>query len=237
MARPLSLTVPASPGSRASASSGPAVPVNCLIFDFDGTLVHSEHAYAEAFSHSIRLHTGLELDRSELRGFWNVPPRDVLRRYSEPMIEEMIATFEDHYYANHHNNLACYEGIPELLQSLTDLGVLLGVVSMKPRRAGELELDITGLRPLLTSVVWGDDIPRPKPEPDGVLKAIDELGADRAATLVIGDSVADLRMGRAAGTRTAAALWGGSSRQDLLSERPDVAVESPHELLWLVGCQ
>jgi HAD superfamily hydrolase (TIGR01509 family) len=237
MARPLAPTVPASPGPRVFPSPRPAVPVNCLIFDFDGTLVHSEHAYAEAFSHSIRLHTGLELDRSELRGFWNVPPRDVLRRYSEPMIEEMIATFEDHYYANHHNHLACYEGIPEVLQNLTDLGVALGLVSLKPRRAGELELDMTGLRPLLTSVVWGDDIQRPKPEPDGVLKVIDELGADRASTLVVGDSVADLKMGRAAGTSTAAALWGGSSREELLSERPDAAVESPHELLWLVACQ
>src|ERR1051325_2843685 len=38
---------------------------NCYIFDFDGTLAHSEPAYREAFLHTIRLHTGLEVDEAE----------------------------------------------------------------------------------------------------------------------------------------------------------------------------
>jgi HAD superfamily hydrolase (TIGR01509 family) len=218
-------------GQRVSPRSRPPFPVSCFIFDFDGTLIHSEQAYAEAFSYSIRLHTGRELDRSELRGFWNVPPREVMVRYSEVLVEEMIATFEEHYYANHHNLLAPYDGIPELLQSLRSMGARIGLVSMKPRKAGERELDITGLRPLLGSVVWGDDVPRPKPEPDGVLRVIEELGADRLSTVVIGDSVFDMMMGRAAGTITAAALWGGSSREALISQQPDLALESPGELL------
>jgi len=218
-------------GERVPSQSRPPYAVNCFIFDFDGTLIHSEQAYAAAFSYSIRLHTGLELDRNELRGFWNVTPREVLVRYSEVLVEEMIATFEEHYYANHHNLLAPYDGIPELLQSLASMGARLGLVSMKPRRAGERELDITGLRPLLNSVVWGDDVPRPKPEPDGVLKVIEELGADRRSTVVIGDSAFDMMMGRAAGAITAAALWGGSSREALISQQPDLALESPSEVL------
>ena len=48
--------------------------LSCFIFDFDGTLAHSERAYREAFGHSIRLHTGLEIDDSEFRDF--VQPAD-----------------------------------------------------------------------------------------------------------------------------------------------------------------
>jgi HAD superfamily hydrolase (TIGR01509 family) len=206
---------------------------NCYIFDFDGTLAHSEPAYREAFLHTIRLHTGLEVNETEFRDFWNVTPAEVLRRYSVEMLDEMLASFEEHYYANHHHHLIPYDGIAEMLESLVNRGARIAVVSLKPRRAGEIELDITGLRPLVGLTVWGDDVERPKPEPDGVVRAMSRLGADPRATIVIGDSPADIMMGRAAGTRTAAALWGGASRDRLLAESPDLVLNSPGDLLIL----
>ena len=208
--------------------------LNCFIFDFDGTLAHSEPAYSKAFHHSVRLHTGLEISEDEFRGFWNVTPAAVLSRYGTRMLDEMIASFEEHYYANHHHYLVAYEGIVELLESITEQGSMIAVVSLKPRRAGELELDITGLRPFIRSAVWGDDVVHPKPEPDGVLKAMAELGAEPRGTLVIGDSPADIMMGRAAQTRTAAALWSGAGRDLLLAEAPDFALDSPAQLIDLL---
>jgi HAD superfamily hydrolase (TIGR01509 family) len=208
---------------------------NCYIFDFDGTLAHSEPAYREAFLHTIRLHTGLVVDEAEFRDFWNVTPAEVLRRYSVEMLDEMLVSFEEHYYANHHHHLIPYDGIAELLGSLAGRGARVAVVSLKPRRAGEVELDITGLRPLVGLSVWGDDVERPKPEPDGVLRAMGALGADPRSTLVIGDSPADIMMGRAAGTRTAAALWGGASPDRLLAESPDMVLNSPGDLLKVMA--
>jgi pyrophosphatase PpaX len=207
---------------------------NCFIFDFDGTLAHSEPAYRGAFLHSIKLHTGLDVNEEEFRDFWNVTPQEVLSRYSRERLDEMLASFEEHYYANHHHHLTPYEGIAELLRSLGDCGACIAVVSLKPRRAGEREIDFTGLRSMIDVSVWGDDVERPKPEPDGVIRAMAELGADPRSTLVIGDSPADIMMGRSAGTRTAAALWGGSSREQLFAASPDLALDAPGDLLSIV---
>ena len=209
--------------------------IDCFIFDFDGTLAYSEPAYREAFSHSIRLHTGLEVTELDFRDYWNTTPQEVLRRYSEELLEEMLVSFEEHYYANHHHYLIAYEGIAEVLDRLQVCGARTAIVSLKPRRAGERELDITGLRSLIGSRVWGDDVRRPKPEPDGVLRALSEMEADPHQTLVIGDSPADIMMGRSAGTLTAAALWGGSSRDRLLAEAPDFALSSPADLIRVVS--
>jgi HAD superfamily hydrolase (TIGR01509 family) len=150
------------------------------------------------------------------------------------MLDEMLASFEEHYYANHHHHLTPYEGIAELLGSLSDRGASIAIVSLKPRRAGECEIDFTGLRSMIDVSVWGDDVERPKPEPDGVIRAMAELGADPRSTLVIGDSPADIMMGRAAGTRTAAALWGGSNRELLFAASPDLALDAPGDLLGLL---
>ncbi|HYP27037.1 MAG TPA: HAD-IA family hydrolase [Blastocatellia bacterium] len=209
--------------------------LDCFIFDFDGTLAHSERAYREAFGHSIRLHTGLEIDDSEFRDFWNMTPQEVLRRYSEEMLEEMLVSFEEFYYANHHHHLIAYDGIFELLEHLNERRARTAIVSLKPRRAGEIELDITGLRPLFHSAVWGDDVPHPKPAPDGVLRAMSDLGADPRNTLVIGDSPADILMGHRAGTYTAAAMWGGASRERLMAESPHLALDLPVDLVKVLA--
>lgn len=209
--------------------------LDCFIFDFDGTLAHSERAYREAFGHSIRLHTGLEIDDSEFRDFWNMTPQEVLRRYSEEMLEEMLVSFEEFYYANHHHHLIAYDGIFDLLEHLSRRGARAGIVSLKPRRAGEIELDITGLRPLFHSVVWGDDVAHPKPAPDGVLRAMSELRATPRRTLVIGDSPADILMGHRAGAYTAAAMWGGASRERLLAESPHLTLDLPVDLVKVLA--
>jgi HAD superfamily hydrolase (TIGR01549 family) len=209
--------------------------LNCFIFDFDGTLAHSERAYREAFGHSIRLHTGLEIDDSEFRDFWNLTPQQVLARYSEEMLEEMLVSFEEFYYANHHHHLIAYDGIFELLGYLNEREARIAIVSLKPRRAGEIELDITGLRPLVHSAVWGDDVPHAKPAPDGVLRAMSDLGANPRNTLVIGDSPADILMGRRAGTYTAAAMWGGANRERLLAEAPHLALDLPGDLVKVLA--
>lgn len=204
--------------------------IDCLVFDFDGTLVSSEKAYREAFHYCIKLHTGREIDERELSDVWNMTPQAVLRRYSEDLRDGLLASFEEYYYANHHR-LVLYEGIAEVLDHLRSRGAHIAVVSLKPRRAGERELDITGLRSLIAASIWGDDVPRPKPEPDGVLRALEELGVEAGRAVVVGDSPADIIMGRSAGTRTAAALWGGAVRETLLAESPDVALDLPVDLI------
>ena len=209
--------------------------LSCFIFDFDGTLAHSERAYREAFGHSIRLHTGLEIDDSEFRDFWNMTPQEVLARYSEEMLEEMLVSFEEFYYANHHHHLIAYEGIVELLESLNERRARIAIVSLKPRRAGEIELDITGLRPLVHSTVWGDDVAPPEARPRRSAPRDERVARDPRNTLVIGDSPADILMGHRAGTRTAAALWGGSSRERLLAESPHLALDLPADLVKVLA--
>jgi len=209
--------------------------LNCFLFDFDGTLAYSEPAYRVAFLHSIERHTGSAPDERDFTDFWNVTPHEVLKRYGEQMVDEMLASFEEHYYATHHQHLTAYDGVERVLDSLNQRGASVGIVSLKPRRAGELELDIIGLRSRIDFAVWGDDVARPKPEPDGVLRALGELNADPRATLVIGDSPSDILMGRAAGTRTAAALWGGSTRERLIDAVPDLTLDSPTDLLEMLG--
>jgi pyrophosphatase PpaX len=80
-----------------------------------------------------------------------------------------------------------------------------------------------------------DATARHKPEPEPVWYALDALGGIPATrALFVGDSTHDMRAGRAAGVRTAAALWGPFSREQLAPTAPDHWLAGFAELRGLV---
>ena len=84
-------------------------------------------------------------------------------------------------------------------------------------------------------MVCADDVENPKPHPEPVEKAVQLLGADPATTVYIGDSIHDMRSGRAAGVQTAAVLWGPFGREHLEQAEPDYWLQRPEEIVFLLG--
>jgi pyrophosphatase PpaX len=84
-------------------------------------------------------------------------------------------------------------------------------------------------------LVCADEVTNPKPHPEPVEKALTLLGADPATTVYVGDSIHDMHSGRAAGVRTAAALWGPFGRAHLESASPDYWLDSPRDLVDLLA--
>ena len=81
------------------------------------------------------------------------------------------------------------------------------------------------------AIVTCEDTDRHKPDPAPVLHGLALLDADPRTTAYVGDSPYDVRAGRAAGVRTAAALWGAFPAAVLRAERPDRELARPEEAL------
>ena len=206
--------------------------VDAILFDFDGTLAHTEPAYRRAYREMMFRFAGVEVDEREISRFINMTASEFAAMFPSP---EMLARFEEVYHETHHDSIAAIEGIPELLAALRVAGLPLAVVSLKPRRAGELELDLTGLRQYMDAAVWGDDGPPPKPAPDAAIEAAFRLGVEPARTLVVGDSASDIFMARAAGIPAAGALWGGAPRDRLVAAGAETLLDTPSDLLELLS--
>lgn len=126
-----------------------------------------------------------------------------------------------------------FTGIFSVLDELSRRGVRLAVATGKTNSRASEVLRHTGLAAYFSVVVGSDDVATPKPAPDMVLRALADLAVEPADALFVGDSVADLRCGAAAGTDVAAALWGHGDPDALRAERPDHVVDLPTGLLAL----
>ena len=75
---------------------------------------------------------------------------------------------------------------------------------------------------------------RRKPDADMVLKAMEELGADRERTVYVGDSEVDIATAKNAGLPCISVLWGFRSKEELMPYKPQLLAEDTDELLKLV---
>ncbi|MBT2478560.1 HAD-IA family hydrolase [Streptomyces sp. ISL-94] len=127
--------------------------------------------------------------------------------------------------------------VPETLTELRAANVATGVVTLRSRRRLHwlLPPDVIGL---LDTVVCYEDA-TPKPAPDGLLLALDRLGATPGSAVFVGDTDADMRAARAAGVTSVGAGWGFAGPDVLTRTGADLVLSEPAGLtavlLRLVG--
>ncbi len=213
----------------------PPHPLTTYLFDLDGTLIDSVELIRRTFRHTLEVHRGVHPGEDIwLRGLGQ-PLWDQFRMYTvrEDEITAMIATYRAYNAAHHDTLVRPYAGMGDAVRSLRDRGKRLGVVTSKMQKGTRHGLALCGLDGLFETIVAADDTSRHKPHPEPVYLALERLGADAAATVFVGDSTHDLAAGRAAGVRTAAALWGPFAREALEGQAPDHWLERPEDVLGL----
>jgi pyrophosphatase PpaX len=207
-----------------------------VLFDLDGTLIDSVRLILDSYHHTLS-HHGLpaRTDEEWLKGV-GTPLTVQLAEWRDQSgtIEAMIATYREYNLKHHDRMVTVYPGVLEAIREIKAAGVQTGLVTSKNRQGALRGLTLVGLEALMDVLVCADEVTNPKPHPEPVEKAISLLGADPATTVYVGDSLHDMHSGRAAGVRTAAALWGPFGRAHLESATPDYWLERPADLISLL---
>ncbi len=208
-----------------------------MLFDLDGTLIDSVRLILDSYHYTLAAH-GLpaRTDDEWLRGV-GTPLRAQFAEWKDDpeRLEALIATYREYNLANHDRMVTIYPGVLEAVREVKVRGASTGLVTSKNQQSALRGLHLVGLREMIDVMVCADDVENPKPHPEPVERAVRLLGADPATTVYIGDSIHDMRSGRAAGVRTAAVLWGPFGRTHLEHAEPDFWLERPDDMVGLLG--
>lgn len=185
-----------------------------IVFDCDGTLVDSGHAIVATMqaawareglagpdAAAVRQQVGLPLSQAIARIAAEHPPATHERLVAHYRAASLAAQ-----EAGAHGG-ALFPGCREALDALAAQGTILGVATGKGRRGLEATLDQHGLAPYFTVLKTADDGPG-KPNPDILLDAMAEVGADAGDTVMVGDTAFDVEMAVRARTRAVGVTWG-----------------------------
>lgn len=205
-----------------------------ILFDFDGTLTPSLELWLQAFQHALRQYERELPEETVIRRFFYRPYEDVAAEFGLPSGPELERHVHDGLtlaFAEPH----LFPGVRDVLDFCREAGWKIGLVTSSPRSQVMTALKRLDVDQYFAAIVTGDDITHYKPHPEPVQKALGLLRGSPERTLFVGDYLADVLAGQAAGTHTALFLPEQHGRfYDFAALRalgPDLVFASHPELL------
>jgi pyrophosphatase PpaX len=201
-----------------------------VLFDLDGTLIDSAAVILASFHHATETVLNRRVSDEQILAQVGGTNLETQMALLDPdRVDELVEVYRAHNDPSY-DSLACFAGIVEVLCALKRDGRRLGVVTAKRRPTVERVFAGAGIGEYFDVVVGSDSTTRHKPDPEPILHALAELGAQAGEAAYVGDSPFDMAAARAAGVYGVAVAWGGIHRVD----DADVLVESPEELLGVL---
>lgn len=189
-----------------------------VFFDFDYTLGDGTEAILAGFRYAFSKMGLPEPDDEAVRRTVGMPLEDEYTFLSGDADLENRARFRAFYTEKAgpmqvETAMLC-PGARELLDALCQAGIPVGVVSTKKADTLLAILEARGVAPLFASITGGNQVKRPKPDPEGLLSAIAAQGLSPEQVLYCGDTVIDAETAQRAGASFCAVLNGTTSAED-----------------------
>ncbi len=203
------------------------------IFDFDGTISYTGEDIAASLNEVRRLYSLTPLETAEVLKYVGYGAKflieNTLAEAPDPL-ETVLQRYKEAYFSHCTDTSRPYEGLTETLDKLIRRGDKVSLFTNKPLRITLKTLDFFGIRDRFTSIYCPENLNNRKPDPEGILRCIDDANAEKANTIMVGDSKADVDAGKAAGVMTCGCLYGMGDREKLIKAAPDRLIEDIREL-------
>ena len=207
-----------------------------LIFDWDGTLMDSAGVIVDSIQRACvgiglpapsdrasRQIIGLGLTQALQALLPDLPADDYPR---------LVERYR-HHYLGRDDQIPLFAGVDSGIRELHASGFQLAVATGKSSLGLARALEASRLGAWFAATRCADQT-HSKPHPAMVLELIDELGADPARTLVIGDTSHDLLMASNAGVASLGVTYGAHEAGDLHPHAPLALLDSFAEVhAWL----
>ncbi|GAA0707089.1 HAD family hydrolase [Dactylosporangium roseum] len=224
-------------------TGAPAMPVKGVIFDLDGTLANTPDAIT-AILQRILIDREVHVSAATVRSLVGRPLEQSIAHLLglSPGDPEVGSAARDYHklfreFVEGNVDTLAYPEVGPGLARLRDGGLRLAVATSKPRRAAERILRLMGLAAEFGAVAGDDTVPEGKPHPGMALYVAGRLGLGPAECVVVGDGVADIAMGVAAGMQTIGVSYGVATAAELIDAGADRIADTFGELVALIGAE
>ena len=201
--------------------------IECIVFDWDGTLMDSEAQIVHCL-HAAIADLGLEpMDDATVRNIIGlglkeaidalVPGRDA------GFHQAFVEAYREHWFA--HDGSDLFEGARDVLELLRTNDIRLGIATGKARRGLVRVLGETGLEGYFDATRCSDETTS-KPHPQMLLEVMQELSVAPQQTVMVGDTEYDMEMATNAGAAKIAVRSGVHTEERLKRHKPLVCLDS-----------
>ena len=225
------------------ASRTPLRKPKMILIDVDGTLVDSVPDLAYCIDEMMKALNMPVHGEAAVRNWVGNGVERLVRRGligkldgepDEALFEKAYPIFLDLYAVNTSQRSCLYPGVREGLDYMKAAGYTLGCVTNKAAQFTIPLLKDLGIHDDFENIVCGDTLAKKKPDPLPLLHSAEVLGVAPEKSLMLGDSVSDVKAARAAGFQIICMSYGYNHGVDIRESKPDAVIDSMVELKGLL---
>jgi phosphoglycolate phosphatase len=214
-----------------------------ILFDFDGTLFNSKKGIVSAVKYSLN-HFDIPVpDDDTLQTFIGPPLGHSFQKHfglSKEDAYAAIAKLREYYGDKGIFESELYEGIDEILKSLKNRSLKVGIATAKPTVYTHQILEHNKLSHYFDTVRGSSLVGELFPKEQTIGEALQDFGISsydeqsKSKTVMIGDTIYDIKGAHHHQIPSIAVNYGFGKKQDLLDSRPTHLAETVEELRGLL---
>jgi len=208
--------------------------IRLVIFDLDGTLVDTLEPTFRCFQEAVAPVLGRVPSREEILERFGPADHQIVSdwvgpEHAKPAVGRLYRCYETAFADS-----GPFSGIVELVRELRSKGKLTAIFTGRGRESTDAIVSGMGLKDLFDVIVTSDDVARPKPAPDGLIRALEMLSVSPSEAIYVGDTMKDVESAQKAGMPIIAALWGSPEVYALQGSGNALVCSSPEDLKGLI---
>ncbi|MBO9617954.1 MAG: HAD family hydrolase [Niabella sp.] len=178
-----------------------------IIFDLDGTLIDTEATVLNSLKETLKETHNIDYTLEDLNFALGIPGTTALQQLKIDNIEKVLSVwhlkFKDHF-----SKVRLFPGIKELLFTIKEKKIKIGVLTSKTRLEYIEDFIPFGIGDKIDISLCIDDYKVPKPSAAGMVLYLKQAGIKADEALYIGDTLYDYQCARDAGVDFGLAVWG-----------------------------
>lgn len=205
-----------------------------FIFDLDGTIIDSSKEVLSCFDKAFKL-SGVDFDQARLSSDVIGPPlKEIIkliagRELNENNIAAITSNFRKIYDYDENDVSELYLGIYDFLLNLKRSGYKLFIATLKPDKPTMRIVKQFNLN-MFDDVYSIDKFGRQISKADMIIDILERYNLEKSETVMIGDSLSDIRAAKQAGVLDIAVLWGYDKDKSSLIKESTYVVSNVEEL-------
>ena len=206
--------------------------IEAIVFDMDGVIIDTRELISQAIT-DVLAARGLTTTSEQIAAVTGKPVRAMYQHFAPDYdADELTEAHMAHHEENIHL-LKSYEKVAETLQDLKNnykLGIFTGFNELSRSRLALLDLEH-----YFEVIVDTSQYVKHKPDPEGLLLCMSQLGVTPDKTIYVGDGVTDIVAGKAAKVATVIGITQGfSTRESLVQAGADYVIDSLSDIPGII---
>ena len=170
---------------------------NAVLFDLDGTLINSGLSFLKIVNELKENESQAPVNFEIVREFSSRGASLVLRNAfpdaSEEKIDALKSEFLERYTQIMTTDIHMYNGVRELLNYLNENSISWGIVTNKSAKYTLPIIETLNWHKETSAIICPEDVHQTKPDPEGILKALNSLNASIETSFYVGDHERDIQ--------------------------------------------